>query len=53
MIFVLPVATTYIIWTIYMFSTNSWRLFYHYFYMSITMVFGSFVAGASSEGGVL
>jgi uncharacterized membrane protein YfcA len=34
-----------------MFITDSWRLFYHYFYMSITMAFGSFVAGASSEGG--
>ncbi len=51
LLFVLPVATTYIVWTIYMILTNSWRLFYHYFYMSITMVFGSFVAGSSSEGG--
>ena len=51
LMFVLPVAATYIIWTIYMISADSWRLFYQYFYMSITMVFGSFVAGASSEGG--
>ncbi len=34
-----------------MITTNSWKLFYHYFYMSITMVFGSFIAGGSSEGG--
>jgi len=51
LIFALPVIATYIIWAIYMFTTNSWSLFYHYFYMSITMAFGSFVAGASSEGG--
>lgn len=47
----MPVITTYVVWAVYMFATNSWRLFYHYFYMSITMIFGSFVAGGSSEGG--
>jgi uncharacterized membrane protein YfcA len=51
LLFVLPVFTTYVIWTIYMISHHAWKLFYHYFYMSVTMVFGSFVAGASSEGG--
>jgi uncharacterized membrane protein YfcA len=51
LIFVLPVLTTYVAWAAYMFATNSWKLFYNYFYMSITMVFGSFVAGGSSEGG--
>ena len=49
--FVTPVASGYIIWVTYMIVTNSWKIFYEYFYMSITMVFGSFVAGASSEGG--
>lgn len=47
----MPVLTTYFVWAFYMFATNSWKLFYHYFYMSITMIFGSFVAGGSSEGG--
>ena len=51
LIFVVPVLTTYVVWAVYMFATNSWRLFYHYFYMSITMIIGSFVAGGSSEGG--
>jgi uncharacterized membrane protein YfcA len=51
LIFLIPVIATYLAWVIYMFTTNSWKLFYHYFYMSITMVFGSFVAGGSSEGG--
>jgi len=50
LIFVLPTVATCIIWAIYMFSINGWKLFYHYFYMSITMTFGSFVAGGSSEG---
>jgi uncharacterized membrane protein YfcA len=45
------VSAAYLVWTVYMISTDSWKLFYHYFYMSLTMVFGSFVAGASSEGG--
>ena len=50
-LFILPVSVAYLVWAVYMFSTDSWKLFYHYFYMSLTMVFGSFVAGASSEGG--
>ncbi len=50
-IFVLPVITVYVIWAGYMWATNSWGLFRDYFYMTVTMVFGSFVAGASSEGG--
>lgn len=32
-------------------TSNSWGLFEDYFFMTITMVFGSLVAGASSEGG--
>ncbi|MBK0378424.1 sulfite exporter TauE/SafE family protein [Mucilaginibacter segetis] len=50
-IFAMPVIAVYITWTIYMIVTNSWKLFYHYFFMSITMIFGSFVAGGSAEGG--
>lgn len=50
-LFVIPVLITYAIWASYMWVTNNWGLFVDYFYMSLTMVFGSFVAGASSEGG--
>ena len=38
-------------WTLYMQTTNSWFLFEENWFMSVTMVFGSFIAGASSEGG--
>ncbi len=51
LLFILPVAITYVTWVTYMFVTNSWKLFYHYFYMTIMMVVGSFIAGSSSEGG--
>lgn len=50
-IFVLPVLITLGIWFFYMSATNSWELFEEYFFMTITMIFGSLVAGASSEGG--
>ncbi len=50
-LFVIPVVVTYIIWTFYMQWTDSWHLFRHNWFMSVTMVFGSFIAGASSEGG--
>lgn len=50
-IFVLPVLIALGIWFLYMTITNSWGLFEEYFFMTITMVFGSLVAGASSEGG--
>ncbi len=50
-LFLLPVAAAYSTWFIHMVRFQLWPLFSHYFFMSITMVFGSFVAGASSEGG--
>jgi uncharacterized membrane protein YfcA len=34
-----------------MHSSNSWGLFSDYWFMTVTMIFGSFIAGASSEGG--
>jgi len=34
-----------------MVSTESWALFLEDWYMTLTKVFGSFIAGASSEGG--
>jgi len=49
--FVLPVALTYVVWAIYMTRTGSWGLFADNWYMSLTMVFGSFIAGASPQGG--
>jgi len=49
--FVIPIAVTYVIWTVYMQWTDGWHLFRHNWFMSVTMVFGSFIAGASSEGG--
>jgi len=32
-------------------ASGSWHLFSEYWFMTVTMIFGSFVAGASSEGG--
>ena len=46
-----PMVLVFIIWLVYMFVANKWYLFIDNWYMSITMIFGSFVAGASSEGG--
>jgi len=51
LLFFVPIALTYIIWFLYMEFSKSWYLFLHNWFMSVTMVFGSFVAGASSEGG--
>jgi uncharacterized membrane protein YfcA len=39
------------LWIIYMENTDQWYLFRENWFMSLTMVFGSFIAGASSEGG--
>ena len=41
----------FILWLSYMFYTDQWFLFFSGWFMSITMVIGSFIAGASSEGG--
>jgi uncharacterized membrane protein YfcA len=51
LLFFVPVGLTYLIWFLYMEFAHSWYLFLHNWFMSVTMVFGSFVAGASSEGG--
>lgn len=51
LIFVVPVLLVYLVWGTYMFATESWGLFLEDWYMTLTMVFGSFIAGASSEGG--
>lgn len=41
----------YISWFSYMFLANRWELFQEYWPVSITMTLGSFVAGATAEGG--
>ncbi len=42
---------TFLAWGFFMQFTDSWLLFYDNWFMTITMIFGSFIAGASSEGG--
>jgi len=37
-------------WTYYMFSTQSFQLYFKHYYAVLTMVFGSFIAGSSPEG---
>lgn len=38
-------------WALFMFSNSKLYLFNKYWFMSVTMMFGSFIAGATSEGG--
>lgn len=45
------VCIIYAIWAAYMSFSNSWGLFREYWPASLTMVLGSFVAGATAEGG--
>ena len=49
--FAVPVSLVYLAWFGYMYSENRWILFVDNWFMSATMIFGSFMAGASSEGG--
>ena len=51
LIFFLLAATVFFGWMGYMISTESWDLFLDNWFMTVTMVVGSFIAGASSEGG--
>ena len=46
-----PIVILLILWIIYMLDTGQWHLFRDNWFMSVTMIFGSFIAGASSEGG--
>jgi uncharacterized membrane protein YfcA len=48
---IIPIIATILLWSIYMSMQGIWGLFGDYWFMSLTMVFGSFIAGASSEGG--
>lgn len=47
----IPIVILLLLWVIYMLDTNQWALFKDNWFMSVTMIFGSFIAGASSEGG--
>ena len=47
----IPIVILLLLWVIYMLDTNQWALFKENWFMSVTMIFGSFIAGASSEGG--
>ncbi len=47
----LPLTLVLAGWAFYMTYAGNWYLFNENWFMSLTMVFGSFIAGASSEGG--
>ncbi len=48
---ILVSAVVIVIWVVYMDYNEQWYLFRDEWFMAVTMVFGSFIAGASSEGG--
>ena len=39
------------LWALGMTLFNTWSLFFNYWHISLMMVFGSFIAGATTEGG--
>jgi uncharacterized membrane protein YfcA len=47
----LPVLVLLVLWILYMIDTNQWILFKENWFMSLIMIFGSLIAGASAEGG--
>jgi uncharacterized membrane protein YfcA len=50
-LFALAVGLTFVVWATFMQVSQQWALFADNWFMTLTMVFGSFMAGASSEGG--
>ena len=44
-------AIVWVPWLVLMATRDQWGLFADNYFMSVTMVFGSFIAGATSEGG--
>jgi uncharacterized protein len=50
-VFVVPVVCTYAIWAAWMTMADQWGLFATHSYMVVTMMFGSFIGGATPEGG--
>ncbi len=51
LIFSVPALLVLSAWLFFMQSTASWDLFRDNWFMTVVMIFGSFIAGASSEGG--
>jgi len=51
LLYLAPLAAVYASWLAWMYAGDLWSLFKTDWYMTLTMVFGSFIAGASSEGG--
>ncbi len=47
----IAVTVILVTWTTYMIVSNSWHYFGEYWSASVTMILGSFVAGATAEGG--
>lgn len=47
----LALVVIYFLWFSHMFLADRWHIFVDWWPMSLTMVLGSFVAGASAEGG--
>lgn len=47
----LALLVVYVTWTLYMALSGSWSLFQDHWAVSLTMSLGSFVAGATAEGG--
>ncbi len=45
------VATVLVTWVIYMTAAQRWGLFQEYWGLSVTMLFGSIIAGATPQGG--
>ena len=50
-LYVAPVALCYLIYALWMSHTGSWHLLAERWHMTLTMVAGSFIAGATPEGG--
>ena len=50
-VILIPIVVIISIWLNYMIRHDAWVLFKDYWFMSLTMAFGSFIAGASAEGG--
>ncbi len=45
------VVLIYVLWTGYMAISDNWHLFKEFWTVSVTMAFGSFIAGATPQGG--
>ena len=50
-IYPVTVGLIFVSWVLYMTFSSSWGLFRDYWGLSLTMLFGSFIAGATPQGG--